>query len=80
MLLDGRPEDDEDPAEEPPEDPPEPPDGRDTALPVVLPFEGRDSGRSFACRAHAGATLSASAAAVAHEVTARRVIGVLLCP
>jgi len=69
MLDEDPPEDEEEPAEAPPEEPPDPPpDGRDTALPVVLPFDGRDSGRSFACRAHAGATQSASAAAVAHEV------------
>ena len=80
MLDDEPPEDDEEPADEPPEEPPDPPpEGRDTAVPVVLPFDGRDSGRSFACLAHAGATLSASAAAVAHAVTARRVIGVCSC-
>ena len=75
MLADEPPDDDEDPAEEPPDDPPDPPpDGRATAVPLLLPPEGRDSGRSFAWRAQAGLTLRVKAAAAAQTVTARRVM------
>jgi hypothetical protein len=78
MLDADPPDDEEDPAEEPPDEPPEPPpDGRETAVPLLLPLAGRDSGRSFACFAQAGLTLSASVATAAQK---RRVIGVLLTP
>lgn len=82
MLEEEPPDDDDEPAgDEPPEESPDPPpEGRETAVPLLLPLDGRDSGRSFACLAHAGVTLSVSAAAAAHKVTARRVIGVLLMP
>ena len=82
MLGDDRPDDDDDPAEEPPpedeDDPPDPPppDGRDTAVPLdpLLPLDGRDSGRSLACPASAGAMLKENAAAAAQKVVARRVM------
>lgn len=82
MLEEESPDEDDEPAEEPAEDDPldPPPEGRETAVPLLLPLDGRDSGRSFACLAHAGATLSVSVAAVAHKVTARRVMVVLLMP
>jgi len=82
--LEGAPKDDprsDEPAlaldvEPPPESP-----LRGAAEPVVLPFEGRDSaagldsaGRSFACRAQAGLTVSVTAAAAVQNVSARRVM------
>ena len=80
MLEDDPPDDEDEPVDEPPdEDPPDPPpDGRDTAVPLGLPLDGRDSGRSFAWPANAGPTLSENVAAAAHKVTARRVMMMLL--
>ncbi len=76
-MLDPEPDDDEDePTEEPPEEPPEEPlpEERSTADPVRSSLAGRDSGRSFACLAQAGLTVNVTAAAAAHNVTARRVM------
>jgi len=63
-----------------PDSPPEPL-LRGAAEPVVLPLDGRDSaagldsaGRSFACRAQAGLTVSVTAAAAVQNVSARRVM------
>jgi hypothetical protein len=79
MLEEDPPDGEDEPTDEPLEpaddDPPDPPpDGRATAVPLLLPVAGRESGRSFAWPANAGATQSENVAAAAHKVTARRVM------